>query len=187
MGWSESTTEFIGRLLLHGSPTELPTVVDADGLNNLSGLNNWWRRMPRPTVVTPHPGEMATLSKTSASDVQQDRVKSAQHWSRKWGITVVLKGANTIIAAPDGPTRVSPFANPGLASGGTGDVLTGIIGGLMAQGLTPELAGCCGVYIHGRAGEVVTQELGDAGTLATDLIEHLPDSIKWLENAAKPF
>ena len=143
--------------------------------------------MSRPAVVTPHPGEMATLTKTSASEVQQDRVQSARHWSSKWGVTVALKGANTIIAAPDGLARVSPFANPGLASGGTGDVLTGIIGGLMAQGLTPELAGCCGVYLHGRAGEVVTQKLGDAGTLATDLIQHLPKTIKCLEDATRSF
>jgi hydroxyethylthiazole kinase-like uncharacterized protein yjeF len=187
MGWSVGTTEFMGQLLLDGSPTKLPAVVDADGLNNLSELNNWWQRMSRPAVVTPHPGEMATLTKTSASEVQQDRVQSARHWSSKWGIAVALKGANTIIATPDGPARVSPFANPGLASGGTGDVLTGIIGGLMAQGLTPELAACCGVYLHGRAGEVVTQKLGDAGTLATDLIQHLPESIKWLKDAARPF
>lgn len=184
MGWSGGTAEFLEQLLLDGSPIQLPVVVDADGLNNLSGLTNWWQRRSGPTVVTPHPGEMATLTGTSTPEVQQDRVQSARRWSAQWGVTVAIKGANTVVADAEGLARVSPFANPGLASGGTGDVLTGIIGGLIAQGLTPELSACCGVYIHGQAGEVVTQKLGDAGTVATDLIQELPETIKWLKQDA---
>ena len=193
MGWSAGTAEFLGQLLLDwplDRPLDRPlnqlaVVVDADGLNNLSGLTNWWRRMSLPMVVTPHPGEMATLTGTSPGEVQRDRVQTARHWSAQWRVTVVLKGANTVVARPDGPVRVSPFANPGLASGGTGDVLTGIIGGLMAQGLNPDLAACCGVYLHGQAGEVVTQKLGDAGTVASDLIQELPGTIKWLKDVTK--
>jgi NAD(P)H-hydrate epimerase len=98
---------------------------------------------------------------------------------------VALKGANTVVAFPDGPVRVSPFANPGLASGGTGDVLTGIIGGLMAQGLNPGLAAGAGVYLHGQAGELATRKLGDAGTLASDLIQELPETLKWLKDVSR--
>jgi NAD(P)H-hydrate epimerase len=194
MGWSAGTAEFLGGLLLDRSrldrspvdrsPGPLPVVLDADGLNNLSGLTNWWRRMSLPMVVTPHPGEMATLTGTSTLEVQRDRPQSARHWSARWGVTVALKGANTVIAGPDGPVRVSPFVNPGLASGGTGDVLTGIIGGLMAQGLSPGLAACAGVYLHGQAGEVVTRRLGAAGTVASDLIQELPETMNWLKDVS---
>jgi NAD(P)H-hydrate epimerase len=185
MGWSGGTAEFLGRLLLDRPQEQLPVVVDADGLNNLSGLTDWWRRMSRPMVVTPHPGEMATLTGTSTSEEQRDRAQSARQWSAQWGVAVALKGANTVVAFPDGPVRVSPFANPGLASGGTGDVLTGIIGGLMAQGLNPGLAAGAGVYLHGQAGEVATRKLGDAGTLASDLIQELPETLKWLKDVSR--
>ena len=104
----------------------------------------------------------------------------ASEWSARWGTVVTLKGAYTVVATPGGMCRVSPFANPGLSSGGTGDVLTGVIAGLMAQGLSPEDASCCGVYLHGVAGETIREEMGDTGTLAGDLLPALPQMIKRL-------
>ena len=181
MGWSQGTQAFLEQLLLGESPPELPMVIDADGLNNLSQMGEWWRRLGGPAVLTPHPGEMATLTGTSTPEVQRDRISSARQWSRHWNVTVVLKGAHTLIADPGGLARISPFANPGLASGGTGDVLTGIIAGLMAQGLSPSVAAGCGVYIHGQAGEAVRRRIGDTGSIASDLIQRLPETIRDLK------
>jgi NAD(P)H-hydrate epimerase len=186
MGWSAGTTDFMERLLLargRKAPA-VPTVIDADGLNNLSHLAEWWQRLGNPAVVTPHPGEMATLTGLPTSEVQQDRVGSARRWAARWQVAVALKGAYTAVAEPAGLVRISPFANPGLASGGTGDVLTGIIAGLMAQGLSPGDAACCGVYLHGHVAETVRERLGDAGMVASDLAADLPGSINRLRRGA---
>jgi NAD(P)H-hydrate epimerase len=180
LGWSDGTTQFLERLLLLEPQPQVPTVIDADGLNNLSRLPHWWQRLGGPTAVTPHPGEMATLTGSPTADIQKNRVESARHWAAEWNVAVALKGANTVIAEPGGVVQVSPFANPGLASGGTGDVLTGIVGGLMAQGLDPGRAAGCGVYLHGQAGAWVSQEKGDSGTVASDLLGLLPETINWL-------
>ena len=180
MGWSAGTTQFLEHLLLQNPRPQIPTVVDADGLNNLSELPDWWERMSDRIALTPHPGEMATLTGLTTTEVQQDRIATSRRWSALWKSTLALKGAHTVIADPQGLVRVSPFANPGLASGGTGDVLTGIIAGLIAQGLTPYTATCCGVYLHGRAGATVTLRRGHAGAIASDLIEELPQSISRL-------
>lgn len=180
LGWSSGTTEFLERLLLSEPQPTLPVVIDADGLNNLSQLPDWWQRLGGPVALTPHPGEMATLTGTKTAEVQEDRIAAACQWAARWNATVALKGAYTVVAEPSGMARVSPFANPGLASGGTGDVLTGIIGGLMAQGLSPYDAACCGVYLHGLAGEAVREAMGDTGTIASDLIWRLPKTIKGL-------
>ena len=184
LGWSSGTTEFLSRLLTPGPAAPVPTVIDADGLNNLSGLPNWWQRLPGPTVITPHPGEMSTLTGRSTAEVQRDRVQSARSWAAKWGVTVVLKGANTVVAQPGGTVRVSPFANPGLASGGTGDVLTGTIGGLLAQGLAPHDAAGCAVYLHARAGAKAVERRGNTGTVASDLIDLLPETIDQLRRGS---
>ena len=159
-----------------------PTVIDADGLNALAGADEWWTGF-RPTagVLTPHPGEMARLLGSTIDEVNADRVATAQRSAEKFGQVVVLKGAHTVIAAPDGQTAVSPFANPALATAGTGDVLAGTIVGLLAQGLTPFDAAAVGVYLHGLAGEQVREELGDAGTIASDLLPYLPLSIQSLK------
>ena len=178
LGWSTGTAKFVEGLLL-GEPVEAwPVIIDADGLNNLSQLTNWWQRLRHSAVVTPHPGEMATLTGGSASEIQKDRVPLAREWAARWGIAVALKGAYTVVSEPDGLVRVSPFANPGLASGGTGDVLSGIIVGLMAQGLEPGRAAACGVYLHGLAGEKAVQNKGNAGTIASDLVDLLPETIR---------
>lgn len=182
LGWSSGTTEFLERLLLSEPQPTLPAVIDADGLNNLSRLPDWWQRLGGPVALTPHPGEMATLTGAKTAEVQKDRIGSARQWAARWNATVALKGAYTVVAEPEGTARVSPFANPGLASGGTGDVLTGIIGGLIAQGMSPYDAACCGVYLHGLAGEAVRDTMGDTGTIASDLIWRLPETIKRLRS-----
>jgi NAD(P)H-hydrate epimerase len=155
-------------------------VLDADALNNLAKADDWHRMLSIPTVITPHPGELARLAGLSTEEVQSDRLGAARRCAADWGITVVLKGANTVIAAADGRARLSPFANPGMATGGTGDVLAGAITGLIAQGMQPFDAACLGVYLHGLAGELVRRDLGDAGMLAGDVAVALPRAIKEL-------
>ena len=155
-------------------------VIDADGLNALAGREHWWQELSVPAIVTPHPGEMSRLTGLPIADIQAARLQTAVRQASAWGTTVILKGAHTVVAAPDGRARVSPFANPALASGGTGDVLAGAIVGLVAQGMEPFDAAALAVYLHGRAGEKVRGELGDAGLLAGDLLSVLPQVIKEL-------
>jgi hydroxyethylthiazole kinase-like uncharacterized protein yjeF len=155
-------------------------VIDADGLNALASRDQWWQKLTVPAIVTPHPGEMSRLTGLPIADIQAARLQTAVGQASAWGTTVILKGAHTVVAAPDGRARVSPFANPALASGGTGDVLAGAIAGLVAQGLEPFDAASLAVYLHGRAGEKVRAELGDAGLLAGDLLPALPQVIKGL-------
>ena len=180
MGLSSGTTAFLESLLVTGPSNYKPTVIDADGLNNLARIPNWWKELTGPVVLTPHPGEMATLTRSTIAEVQKDRVDCARRWAGHWGVSVALKGALTVVAEPGGLVRISPFANPGLASGGTGDVLTGVTAGLMAQGLSPFDAACCGVYLHGLAAETVVRKHGNTGVLASDLVEQLPAAIKSL-------
>ena len=160
-----------------------PMVLDAEALRCIATLGEWWTGHVRPCVLTPHPGEFARLREgagfepADAGDLSADdaaRRVAAEAAARTWGQVVVLKGAKTVIAEPDGTITVAPFENPGLASGGTGDVLAGVIGGLLAQGLAPGAAARLGVYLHGTAGDVVTERLGDAGLLASDLPDAVP-------------
>ena len=177
-GRSPGLVQLLRGLLLEEPRPRAPVVIDADGLNNLAEVPGWWKDIDFPLVVTPHPGEMTTLTSVPTPEVQSRRVAVAREYAAKWNAVVALKGAHTVIASPDGVCRVSPFANPGLSSGGTGDVLTGIIGGLLAQGLSPGDATCCGVYVHGLAGEMARERLGDAGILAGDLISFLPTVVR---------
>ncbi len=157
-----------------------PLVIDADGLNALAQAGEWWTRFQGSAILTPHPGEMARLTGLTTAEVQADRMGVAQRAAQQWGQVVVLKGAYSIIAGPDGRVVVNPFANPGLASAGTGDVLAGAIVGMLAQGLSPFDAAVVGCYLHGLAGELARQELGDAGMVAGDLIPRLPLALKAL-------
>jgi len=160
----------------------LPSLVlDADALNTLAKIPNWWQQLAEDAILTPHPGEMARLLGVSVCEVQSDRVGIAKQVAQEWHKTIVLKGAYTVVAAPDGRAMISPIANPGLASAGTGDVLTGAIAGLLAQGLSLFDAAALGVYLHGEAGEMVKSKLGDAGMIATDLLPVLPLVIKQLK------
>ena len=155
--------------------TPLPVVVDADGLTALAGHpETLARRRGRLTVLTPHPGEMARLCGVSASAVQADRVRVAVNYACEHGAVVLLKGARTVVAAPDGRVRINASGHAGMASGGMGDVLTGLIGGLLAQGVEPCDAAALGAYLHGLAGDRLYPLFGDAGLLATDLLRELP-------------
>ena len=185
MGWSEGTTEFLRRLLgeTQDRLAGLPMLIDADGLNNLTGIRDWHRQVNGPLVLTPHPGEMSTLSGVPVRHIQADRVAVAREWAERWGATVVLKGAHTVIASPGEPVRIAPFANPGLATGGTGDVLSGVIVSLLAQGFQPPEAAAVGVWLHATAGEIVTRRIGQAGLAASDLLEALPQALSGLRRA----
>ncbi len=183
LGQSQSVKKFIKSALL-GKPLPLPLVLDADALNILAQTPHWWRKLAVDAILTPHPGEMARLAGVSVDEVQSDRVGIVRKTAQEWHKTVVLKGAYTVIAEPEGRTRICPVANPGLASAGTGDVLAGAIAGLVAQGLNLFDAAAAGVYLHGQAGEIVRSELGDAGTIASDLLPALPLAIKRIKESA---
>lgn len=153
-----------------------PLVVDADGLNILAEMDDWSERLPPESILTPHPGEMGRLMGWTAGDVQANRVAVAKSQAAAWGHVVVLKGAYTVVAAPDGRTVIEPFANPGLATAGTGDVLAGTIVAMRAQGMGAFEAAVAGAYLHGLAGELARKELGAAGMVAGDLLAHLPQA-----------
>jgi ADP-dependent NAD(P)H-hydrate dehydratase / NAD(P)H-hydrate epimerase len=175
LGLSQSTIAVIRRLLHLLAEARIPGVIDADGLNALSSIDGWWE-VEVDLVLTPHPGEMSRLTGISIADIQQDRVRVALSHAAKWRKVVVLKGAGTVIASPEGDAVINSTGGPNLATAGTGDVLTGVIGGLLAQGLSPFDAAVCGVYLHGRAGDLLRDELGDVGTVAGDLIDTLPEA-----------
>jgi NAD(P)H-hydrate epimerase len=180
LGQDPSTVELLSSLILE---KELPLpVLDADAINILPKIPEWWQWLTDDAILTPHPGEMARLCSLTIDEIQSDRLGITRQFAAEWHQTIVLKGAYTVIATTDGRCRVSPFANPGLASAGTGDVLAGTIAGLVAQGLTPFDAASLGVYLHGRAGEIVKEKLGDAGMIASDLLPVLPLTIKELKN-----
>lgn len=155
-------------------PPPCPMVIDADGLNALAGLEGWHERVAAPCILTPHPGEMARLLRCSTADVQADRIGVATRAAREWGKVVILKGAHTVVAAPDGAAFVCPFANAALATAGTGDVLAGILVGLLAQGVNPTDAAVAGVYVHALAGELAARQTGPSGLAAGDLLRHIP-------------
>lgn len=174
-----ATAELIRGLLSVEEDAGLaPAVVDAEALRSLAAFDEWWDPIGRACVLTPHVGEFARLRAASGvrSDADGDldgdddaRAAAARDAALRWGQVVVLKGARTVIAAPDGRHSWARFENPGLATGGTGDVLAGTIGALLAQGLAPYDAARLGVHLHGMAGDAVRDRLGDAGMLAGDL------------------
>jgi ADP-dependent NAD(P)H-hydrate dehydratase / NAD(P)H-hydrate epimerase len=153
-----------------------PLVMDADGLKLLAQIPDWHKKLPALTVLTPHPGEMSVLTGLSKDDIQKDREFVAEKYAKEWGHIVVLKGAFTVIAAPDGRTAVLPFASPALARAGTGDVLAGIIVGLRAQGVDAFEAAVAGAWIHAQAGLTALSEVGSAASvLAGDVLDCVND------------
>ena len=183
LGQDPAAIRFITATILRSRQSLPPLVLDADALNTLARIPNWWQQLASNAILTPHPGEMARLAGISVSEVQSGRVGIARKLAQERHKTIVLKGAYTIIATPDGKAKISPIANPGLASAGTGDVLTGAIAGLVAQGLSLSDAAVLGVYLHGDAGERVKARLGDAGMIATDLLPELPLVLKQLKES----
>jgi NAD(P)H-hydrate epimerase len=156
-----------------------PVLVDADGLYHLTSdaVAEW----DVPAVLTPHPGELARLSGLPIAELERDRVGHARELARRWGLVLVLKGAGTVVAAPDGTVFLNPTGDQGLATGGTGDVLSGVIGGFLAQGLAPLPAALAGVYVHGLARDLTRPVLSSASFTATDLVRGLNDALRSLE------
>jgi hydroxyethylthiazole kinase-like uncharacterized protein yjeF len=171
LGRDRSTWRLILDLTQHVS---CPLVLDADALNALSDSPRLKGRLGKGRVLTPHPGEMARLTGKSIDAIASDRVSAARKAAKEWGAVIVLKGARTVVAHPDGRTSEDPHEVPALATGGTGDVLAGMIGGLMAQGSDPYSAAVTGVYIHAAAGRRLSQRYGDSGLLAGDLLLEIP-------------
>ena len=158
-----------------------PVVLDADALNILSESPEKLLTPHVPVIVTPHPGEMARLSKKLMEDLSADRIRTAREFSAKYRVITVLKGAGTITAAPDGEVRVNTTGNPGMAKGGSGDVLAGMVGALAAQGMKPFEAAYAAVCIHGAAGDRCAEKLSQHAMLPTDLIEALPAVFREIE------
>lgn len=177
-GRARPALDFVRALFQSGGQLP-PLVIDADALYALAQSGEWWKQVRTP-ILTPHPGEMARLVGHSVQQVQEDRLGIARDYASHWNAVVVLKGAHTVIAAPDGRLTVLPFANPALATAGTGDVLAGAIVGLVAQGLPPYEAACAGAYLHAYAGEKVRREVGPSGALAGDLLPRLPSALREL-------
>ena len=161
-------------------PNLPPLVVDADGLNALATADRWWATLPPGTILTPHPGEMARLmgGEVKSKEIQADREGVAMRMATEWDAVVVLKGAFTVVAAPGERAMVVPFANPALATAGSGDVLAGAIVGLRAQGVDAFEAAVAGAFLHGLAGELARAELGDMGVVAGDLPPRLPVALQ---------
>jgi NAD(P)H-hydrate epimerase len=173
LGTEQPTVDLVRELY---RSIDLPMVVDADGLNAMAGTD---LKTDRIRVLTPHPGEMGRLAGISAKQVQASRFEIATKFARDTNTTVVLKGDRTLIAFPDGETWVNPTGSPAMATGGTGDILTGMVAGLMAQHTRDwKLAVVAAVWLHGRAGQLGEIELGEESLIATDLLRFLPAAIQ---------
>ena len=159
---------------------ELPLIIDASALNAFASRANELNPHNRPRVITPHPGELARLLQSDAKTINADRIAAAREAARASNCIVVLKGFQSLVAEPDGHVYVNPTGNPGMATGGMGDVLAGMIGALLARGIDPVDAACVGVYLHGLAGDLLSAELGDTGLAATDLADRIPRAIQSL-------
>jgi len=155
-----------------------PLVLDADGLNALAEEVGLLKKLSLPVILTPHPGEMGRLTRLSPDDVQRDRERIATEFAKKYNVIVVLKGHATVVADYAGSVYVNDTGNPGMASGGCGDVLTGMIAGLLGQRLSLWDAARLGVYLHGLAGDLAAAERGEIGLLASDLADRIPQAIR---------
>jgi hydroxyethylthiazole kinase-like uncharacterized protein yjeF len=160
------------------SRAEVPGVIDADGLNILAQDIKMLYNAKSAIIVTPHPGEAARLLGRTVKEIQSDRIGWAKRLSEGYGVVAVLKGANTIISSPDGEVFINTTGNPGMAKGGAGDILTGMIVSFLAQGFSPIDAAKCGVYLHGLSGDMASERLGEYGMKAGDIIDFIPAAIK---------
>jgi len=167
---TEGYRSLLLRLLSGSRP---PVVVDGSGLNLLARSGDWWKGIGCNCVLTPHPGEFARLTGSSVGHDEHERIQRSVNATHKFDQVVVLKGAHTVIGEPTGRVAVAPFAIPALATAGSGDVLAGLIGALLAQGLRLFDAACLGVYLHGRAGERLAGRFGEAGLAASDLPQEI--------------
>ena len=177
LGTHPDTREFVRHFV---SKIHKPLVIDADGLNCLACAPAVLEGNHETFVITPHPGEMARLLGTTSDRIQSDRIGAAREASSRFHCVTVLKGARTVIADPSGAVFINTTGNSGMATAGAGDVLAGTIGGLLAQGASPLEAAVCGVYVHGLAGDIAADEIGQAGMIAGDLLKALPEALKKL-------
>ena len=174
LGTHQSTGRLVVRLI---EESPVPLVIDADGLNLIAAEPSVLSRQRSPIVLTPHPGEMARLSGHSAADVQDDRIGHARTFAERHQVHLVLKGAATVVARPDGTVFVNATGNPGMAAGGMGDVLTGLIAGLITQGMEAGAAAQTGVYLHGKAADRMATKKSPVGYLATEVVDTLPEAM----------
>lgn len=175
LGLNDDTVELTGKVL---NDISCPCIIDADGLNAIARRKEVLTDNEGDFVLTPHPKELARLLNCEVSEVQADRINYAIKAARKFNAVVVLKGAMTVTASPDGEVFINPTGNPGMATAGAGDVLSGIIGGLLAQNVDPFQAAAAGAYIHGRAGDVLAQEIDESGIIAGDLKRVIPFAVE---------
>lgn len=171
------TTQLVRNMVM---TTSIPTVVDADGINAIAQDPGTLKAAKAPIVLTPHPGEMARLAGLTTQEVNDDRLDVALRAAAQWGKICVLKGARTIIADPQGTAYINATGNPGMATAGSGDVLTGIIVGFLAQGMGPLEAAVLGVYVHGLAGDMASAKVGQIGVTATDILDSVPEALHGL-------
>lgn len=158
--------------------TDRPVVVDADGLNLLRDDLDAMKNAKARVIITPHPGEAARLLNRNTSEINRDRQKSAAELAAVTGSVTVLKGAGSVVATPEGKTYINTTGNPGMATGGSGDVLTGVIAALAGQGLEPEAAAAAGVFLHGLAGDLARDQMGEYGLVASDIANMVALAVK---------
>ncbi len=173
LGVQASTARLVSRALLE---IDKPLLLDADGINLLEP--QVLKEREAPTIITPHPGELSRLLGVEINEIQQRRLEFAESTARDYGVTVVLKGVPTIVSSPEGRTMINTTGNPGMATAGSGDVLTGIMAALLGQALPPLEAAAAAVFLHGLAGDLGSKELGEASLVAGDLISFLPEAIQ---------
>lgn len=179
-GFSTAYPERVHQILKN---CQVPLVLDADGLNCIVNHVSILDTLPVPAVLTPHPGEMARLLGCTVRQVQADRTGAAADFAQKHHVILVLKGAGTVIASPEGQALQNPTGNPGMARGGSGDLLAGMIGAFLAQGVSPYLAACAAVYLHGMAGDYCAARLSQQAMLPHDLLDELPQIFLKIENS----
>jgi ADP-dependent NAD(P)H-hydrate dehydratase / NAD(P)H-hydrate epimerase len=178
IGTYHETRDLIFRLI---SKLDKPAIFDADALNNLSKDVSQLKGHPAPLVISPHPGEMARLTGKTIAEIQKDRINIALQFAQEYNLVCILKGAPSVIAAPSGQAWINPTGNEGMATAGSGDVLTGIIGGFLAQGMLDIDAAVLGCYVHGLAGDLARDEFGSRGMIAGDILAMLPEALMQLE------
>jgi NAD(P)H-hydrate epimerase len=179
LGMSKGAETLVLDCLLHA---KCPLVLDADGINLAARHIDTVKAVNSPLILTPHPGEMARLTGLSIAEVQADRVGIARRFADETGTILVLKGHHTIIASPGQPARINTGGNPGMAVGGSGDVLAGMIASFLAQGMEPQVAAICGVYLHSAAGDKAAERLSQHYMLPGDIIDELSELFLILEN-----
>ena len=180
---ADDAAEFLFEIV---KSADIPIVLDADALTLIGQNPSVLKKAKVPLILTPHPGEMARLSGLTTAQVQSDRIDVASEFSKHYGVYLILKGARSVISTPAGEISVNTTGNPGMASGGTGDVLTGVVGGLLAQGLQPADACKLGAFAHGAAGDLVADEIGEAGLTAGDLADTLPEALSAIPEIEEP-